>query len=367
MAKDYYSILGIDKNSTSEEIKKAYRKLAMEFHPDRNPGDKIAEEKFKGIAEAYDVLSDPDKKIKYDTPNPYQGRKADPFGPGSIFDEYMKASSGTRTSHSDDFFFEMDDFGEFNVFKKKKQVPKKGRGISINMPLSVSEMITGVQKKIKLKRSVNCKTCKGSGTESYQKCARCIGSGFVTRVENIGFFGRDSKKTPCDVCHGSGNVVLENCIDCLGAKTKVIEDLIDINILPGSIPGMQFVVPDKGHEDGALSPGDLIIMVKDLGDSEFIRAGSTLKKVCEIPLLDSIKGCKLKVKMPLGDSIQTVIEPGTQHGTVLQFPGKGIPDLGIGTKGDFLVEIRVKIPSAKDQDDFDLIEQLRNNKLFSNE
>lgn len=364
MAKNYYSILGIDRNSSPDEIKKAYRKLAMEFHPDKNPDDKAAEEKFKNVVEAYEVLSDPTKKAKYDRPEP-TFRGGNSFSGNNPYEEYMRAQN--TSSYSDNFFFEMDDFGDFNVFKKRQSVPKKGRGISISIPVSVPEMITGVQKKIKLKRNVNCKTCKGSGAESYQGCTRCGGAGYVTRVENIGFYGHGSKRTPCDVCAGSGKVVLENCIDCLGSRVSVIEDIIDINILPGSIPGMQFVVPEKGHEDGALTSGDLIILIKDQNDNDYIRTGTTLKKICDISLLDAIKGCKLKVKMPLGDSIQTVVEPGTQHGTVLQFPGKGIPDMGIGTKGDFLVEIRVKIPTPKDQEDFDLIEYLKNNKLFNNE
>ncbi len=364
MAKNYYSILGIDKNSTGEEIKKAYRKLAMEFHPDKNPGDKLAEEKFKDVAEAYDVLSDPSKKAKYDRPEPAWGAGSNPFGAGTPFDDFMKASSNQRYAYSEDFFFEADGF--FGGIPKRK-VNKKGRGISINIPLSVAEMITGVQKKIKLKRNVNCTRCKGSGGETYQSCGRCGGQGYVTRVEDIGHWGRGSRRSVCDRCQGTGKVVLENCIDCLGEKTQTIDDLIDINILPGSIPGMQFVIAEKGHEDGATIPGDLIILIKDQNDPEYIRNGTTLKKICDVPLLDAIKGCKLKVRMPLGDVIQTVVEPGTQHGTILQFPGKGIPDMGIGTKGDFLVEIRVKIPEPKDQEDLDLIEDLRNNKLFSNE
>ena len=352
-----------------EEIKKAYRKLALENHPDTNPG-KNTEEMFKEIAEAYDILSDPAKKAKYDSPinNTYSNPGRNPFS-SSPYDDYMKRSSNRNKSAGwEESFY---DFDEFFKETPKREPPrtrrKKGQSISINIPISVTEMATGTQKKIKLKRNKKCSGCNGNGAlggNSFQSCGRCSGTGYVVRVENL-FANR---KTPCDVCHGSGKVILEECEVCNGIKVHLVEDIIDINIPAGTIAGMQFIIERKGHESADCSdPGDLIVFIKDLPDSEFIRTGTNLKVVRQISIVDAILGCKVKVTMPLGDIVHTVVEPGTTHGTILQFPGKGIPDLGTGTKGDFLVEIRIKIPHPISKEDYDLLENLRKTKLFGDE
>ena len=379
--KNYYTALGIDKSASLEEIKKAYRKLAMELHPDRNPGNKSAEEKFKEVAEAYETLSDTDKKVKYDkswSPGYGYGTPPPPPKPEDPFAEYVRKTGGNnrrRESYNpfgggyDDVFSDFDTF--FNSRTGKQPPPpkkKKGQGISINIPITVAEMVTGVQKKIKLKRNVKCGPCKGTGAldgKSFQGCGRCGGSGWVTRVEHIGVNG---KQTRCDQCNGEGRVVLETCHTCGGLKTELKEDIIDITIPPGSIAGMQFIIAGKGHEEnGTVDPGDLIVFIKELQEDEFIRTGTNLRVINEISIVDAILGCKIKVKMPMGDIIQTIVEPGTTHGTVLQFPGKGIPDIGAGTKGDFLVEIRIKIPKPVTKDDYDLLEKLKKTNLFGNE
>ena len=368
MAKNYYSILGIERGANSEEIKKAYRKLALEFHPDRNEGNKIAENRFKEIAEAYEILSDPIKKAKYDKPEPvFGGSWAGGYGNpnDNPYEEYIRNRKGSFSGfrgNPDDYLKDIEDF--FSTRKSaKQQKPKKGQGISINIPISIEEMISGTQKKIKLKRNVKCKSCKGEGIETLQNCGRCGGVGYVRRVENLGYGQFGGKQTPCDVCHGKGKVPLENCLDCKGRGTVLQDDIIDINIPAGFIPGLQFIVNGKGHEDG-VEPGDLIVLIKEAPGEEYIRAGTNIKIIKEISVLDAISGCKLKVKLPCGDTIQTIVEPGTSHGTTLQFPGKGIPDMGIGSKGDFLVEIKIKIPYPEDKEDLDLLEALKNMKLF---
>ena len=377
--KNYYSSLGIDKNASLEEIKKAYRKLAMELHPDRNPGNKSAEEKFKEVAEAYETLSDTDKKTKYDgswSPAYGYGTPPPQPKPESPYDEYVRrTSSGARREAYNPFGGGWDEqFSDFDTFfnsRTSKQPPpkkKKGQGISINIPITVAEMVTGVQKKIKLKRNIKCNPCKGTGSmdgKSFQKCGRCGGSGWIRRIDDIGTYS--NKQTKCDQCSGEGKVILETCHTCNGQKTELREDIIDINIPAGSIAGMQFIIAGKGHEDiGATEPGDLIVFIKELNEDEFIRTGTNLRVIHEIQLLEAILGCKIKVKMPMGEIVQTIVEPGITHGTILQFPGKGIPDIGAGTKGDFLVEIRIKIPKPITKEDFDLLNDLKNTKLFGN-
>jgi molecular chaperone DnaJ len=190
--------------------------------------------------------------------------------------------------------------------------------------------------------------------------------GNFVRVEDYTSFG-SPKKTKCNSCNGTGQVILENCHICHGSRIEQIEDIIDINIPAGSRAGMQIIVSGKGHEDGGLEPGDLIVFIKELENDGFIRNGTNLRVIKEISVIDAILGCKIKVKLPLGEMIQTVVEPGTQHGTVLQFPGKGIPELNMGMKGDFLVEIHIMIPTPKDEEDLALLEILKTNKLFNNE
>lgn len=352
--KNYYKILGIEESSSYEDIKKSYRKLALRYHPDKNPDDKIAEEKFKELAEAYNILSDPLKKQNYD-----KSRK-DPFFSGYSY------GSGTNTHYYDhDFNWEKVSWDE--VFKKKRN--KKGSDISIGIQISIEEMIKGVKKKIKLKRRVKCSDCNAMGSSGPMDkiCPRCHGRGKYARVEDISF-GKVNKFSTCSMCSGVGRIVTEACKECQGSKFFVIEDLIEINIPSGTIPGMQIVIESKGHDtkDSDIS-GDLIILIKELLDPVFIRNGTDIKTIEEIGFIDAILGCKIKVELPLGEIIQTVVESNTRHGTILQFPGKGIPEIGIGMRGDFLVEIRIKMPIPQDKEDYDLLEMLRNNKLFKND
>ena len=383
MSKNYYSILGLDKNASSEEIKKSYRKLALEFHPDRNPGNKGAEDKFKDVAESYEVLSDPIKKERYDRTGSISNTPPPPNN-GNPFDEYMKATGGkfergynpfggkrkSGPSHNyDDILKDFDEAFNFengrNKNTKSETKRKKGQGISINIPITLAESIQGSQKKIRLKRNTKCKVCKGDGAATHQACGRCGGAGWYTRIEDR-MFGTGGKQTMCSVCNGHGKVILEGCHICLGTGIEQVEDIIDINIKPGSIPGMQFIIEGKGHEDGN-SPGDLIVFIKEIPDDEYIRIGTNIKIIKQISIIDAILGCKVKIKLPLGDVIQTIVESGTLHGTILQFPGKGIPEINTGMSGDFLVELKIKIPVPLDNEDYDLLDTLKNTKLFKNE
>jgi molecular chaperone DnaJ len=366
--KNYYSILGVNKNSSVDEIKKAFRKLALENHPDKNPGDKIAEERFKDIAEAYDVLSDPEKKSKYDKPDPFYGSFSGSKKSENPYDEWARKSGNTsKNSRTEwDGFVNFDEFFQNGFTTRKRSKHKKGPSISITVPMSLPDMLSGITKKIKLKRTVKCGECGGNGAldgASFLTCPKCSGQGWVTRVEDIG----TGKKSMCTNCTGTGKMVLEKCFKCEGKNTEVIEDIIEIKIPAGSIAGMQFVIDGKGHEsEDSTEPGDLIVFIKDDIDPEFIRSGTNLRVIREISIPDAIGGCKIKVRMPSGENIQTIVEPGTTHGTVLQFPGKGIPDLGLGSHGDFLVEIRIKIPKLVDKEDYDFLELMKNNKIFNN-
>ena len=358
MTKNYYSILDIEKKASQEEIKQAYRKQAMRYHPDKNPGDVRSEERFKEIAEAYEILSDPDKKAKYDRPEP--SIRASFFGTEDPFAEYMRTTGATAN-----------EFNPFARAKTRTQTPPKpppkrtkGSAISINIPITLSEMIQGTQKKIRLKRSIKCSSCNGSGETPYKKCTRCGGSGYALIHDHYG----GDQRGVCPRCSGDGREYSEPCHKCKGSKTEPIEDVIDINIPRGTIAGMQFVVSGKGHDDGESDPGDLVVFIKELPDDEFIRIGTNIKTIREISVIDAILGCKIRVNLPNGETIQTIIEPGTHHGAVLQFPGKGIPEINMGSmKGDFLVEIHIKIPKAKTREDHELLESLKSTNLFGNE
>ena len=348
MQKDFYAVLGVERNASPDEIKKAYRKLAIKYHPDKNPGNTVAEERFKEAATAYDTLSDPEKKRKYDSVG------SNPFGGGPFGSDFNP--------------FQSQGFGWGDFFNPGNQ-RRKGNSLSVTIPITISEMITGVRKKIRVKRYCKCSTCSGSGAkdgESFQTCQRCSGTGYITsnRMKGIAMV---QTTMPCEYCSSTGKIVLENCLDCLGGNgLKTVEEVVDINMPPGAIPGMNFEIKGKGNEgNDSTEPGDLIVRIGEIEDPRYSRSGTDLKITKEINFIDAVLGSKLTVEMPTGENITTVVEPSTKPGTILQFPGKGIPNYGYGSKGDFLIQVQVKIPSAETQEEKDFMESLRSNKIFS--
>lgn len=341
---DYYQILGVPENANSDQIKKAYRDLAKKFHPDRNK-EKDADEKFKKISEAYENLSDEEKRKKYDfTRN----------GGNSLNDL-------------------------FNQFNRRQQNPfyqqwgsnqntfAKGTSLNINLQVGLKEILNGIDKKIRIKRNKKCGSCYGSGAEgghSFQTCGICLGSGFVTVNKTAGFVQINSVQS-CQSCQGSGKVVLENCMDCFGKGLKEIDDVVEIKIPAGSSDGMQFVVEGKGNEaKGPGRDGDLLIKIKEIQDHPFIRRGIDLISSKSISFIDACLGTNIDVEMPSGETVKSIVDPGTVPGTVLRFSQRGIPNMGFGNLGDFLVEINVKIPENLDDEQKEFLKELRKNEIF---
>ena len=339
---DYYKILGVDEDASQEVIKKSYRSLAKKYHPDKS-SEKGAEEKFKKISEAYSHLSDPVKKNKYDL-----HRK----GGGSVFDMF----NSMRNHYSSPF----QDYGF-----TPNTIVKKGTSLSVRLQINLHDVLNGVEKKIKIKKQKRCKTCDGEGGHSHQKCAVCNGSGFVEVNQNRGFVSINSVHQ-CQVCQGTGRVILETCIDCLGRGLIDGEDIIDIKIPPGASNDMQFVLENMGNESSSVNGmnGDFYVKIVELPDSNLIRKGIDLISGTQISFLDAVLGTTIDVKMPDGEILKAIIDPGTVSGTVLKFAQRGIPNIGYGGKGDFLLEIGIKIPNNLSDIDRAFLEKLRKKQIF---
>lgn len=346
MSKDYYQILGVNKTSSPEEIKKEYRKLALKYHPDKNPDNKEAESRFKDIAEAYDVLSNPEKKQKYD------------FGGSGFFQ-----SAGFNPFSK----FAQEDFWD-DVFKNKTPLNKKGQNLFLNVPITIQEMYLGAKRTVKSRKYKKCSPCKGNGSlngESFQTCYNCKGNGTVNEVHNHGYV-QVTTNVPCKQCHGSGKMIFEVCETCVGKGAVIFEELIDIDIPAGSIPGMQITIQGKGNEEpGATYPGDLFVNIKEVEDSYYERQGTNVKIIKEISFFNACLGTNIDVKLPLGEVISLLVEPGTTHGTILQLQGKGIYEFSIGSRGDFLVELRIKVPKPRNQEDIGDLEEMSKKEIFN--
>jgi len=367
MKRDYYEILGVSKTASADEIKKAYRKVAMQYHPDRNPGDKASEEKFKEAAEAYEILSDADKKAKYDR----FGHQA--FGPGT--------SGGARgASNMDDIFSQFGDiFGDdaFGSFFGGGRGGSRGGGgarargqrgsnLRIKMKLTLEEIATGVTKKVKVKKNVVCNTCSGSGAKdknSVQTCQTCHGSGQVKRVTNT-FLGQMQTVTACPTCHGEGQTVTAKCTSCRGEGRVYGEEEISIDIPAGVQEGMQLSMSGKGNagERGGAN-GDLIIQIEEESHQELHRDGLNVAYDLYISFPDAVFGTSVEVPTIDGRA-KIKIPAGTQSGKIFRLKGKGFPEVQGYTKGDQLVYVNVWTPQDLNSDEKAMLEKLNASSNF---
>lgn len=349
MSKDYYKILGVERDATPDEIKKAYRKMAMKFHPDKNDGNIESEAKFKEAAEAYDVLSTPDKKSNYDRFGSANGG-GNPFGGGGFNMEDIFSNFG-------------DIFGSaFNQRYSGGQKPQsRGSNLRIKVTLNIDEILKGTSKKLKYKRQDKCTTCSGKGGTDVRSCIPCSGTGQRTVVQNTPF-GQVRQVTTCPDCSGSGQIVMNKCNDCRGDGTVVKEQTVDVEIPAGVSNGMQLSMTGFGNHIRNGQPGDLHIIVEEERDFSFKRENNNIIVEKTISVIDAIIGSNIKVKTPHGE-ISVAIEPGTEHGKVIRMSGKGIPDIQYGM-GDLYIKISIKIPKNIELDEKYVLEKLKSSKNF---
>ncbi len=348
--RDYYEVLGVDKKASADEIKKAYRKKAIQYHPDRNPGDKEAEEKFKEAAEAYDVLSNPDKRARYDQFG-FAGMSgaAGNGGPFGGFGGSM--SMDDIFSMFGDIFGGRGGFGGFSGFGGgggSQQRRFRGSDLRVKVKLSLKEVATGVEKKFKLKKYVPCSHCHGTGAEGTggtETCPTCKGTGSVVRTQQT-ILGTMQTRSTCPTCGGEGKIIKNKCKECAGEGIVYGEEVVTVKIPAGVAEGMQLTMNGKGNagKHGGI-PGDLLIYIEEEPDKELIREDNDLI----YNLLLSVPTAALggAVEIPTVDGkVKVKIEPGTQPGKVLRLRGKGLPSVnGYGT-GDLLVNVSVYIPET---------------------
>lgn len=358
MAKrDYYEVLGVSKSATEEEIKKAYRKKAIQYHPDKNPGDKEAEEKFKEAAEAYEVLSNADKRARYD-----QFGHAGMSGAGGGFSGGGMSMEDIFANFGDLFGGHFGDIfgGGFGGGSTSSRV-RKGSDLRVRIKLNLKEIANGTEKKIKVKKHVSCSHCNGSGAEgnSYSSCSRCKGTGRITRVQSS-IFGQMQTQSVCPDCEGTGRIITKKCSHCNGNGVVVAEEVIDVKIPAGVMDGMCLTMEGKGNaaRNGSV-PGNLLIVVEEEAHPDLIRDENDLIYNLLLPISTVVIGGTIEV--PTVDSkVKVKIDPGTQPGKILRLKGKGLPSVNSYGNGDLLVNIGVYIPEKLSKEEKKIFEDLEN-------
>lgn len=364
MAKrDYYEVLGVDKNASEDEIKKAYRKIAIKYHPDRNPDDPKAEEKFKEAAEAYSVLNDAQKRQQYD--------QFGFDGPGGGFGGF---GDGAGFSMDDIFSMFGDVFGGgagFGGFGGgSRQAPRyRGADLRLKVKLSLQEVATGVTKKFKVRKDVVCNHCHGTGAEggsSSETCPNCHGSGVEIRTQQS-IFGMMQTQTTCHVCGGEGKVIKNKCSHCHGDGVVKGEEVVEINIPAGVAEGMVVNVPGKGNAGKRNGiTGNIQVYIEEEDNDTFIRDGQNVIYNLLLDFPTAVLGGQVDIPTIDGTNVKIKIEPGTQPGKTLRLRGKGLPAVqgyGNGT-GDLIVQISIYVPKELSKSEKEAIEEFRNSDNF---
>jgi len=362
--RDYYEVLGIAKTATEDEIKKAYRKKAIEFHPDKNPGNKEAEEKFKEAAEAYDVLGNPQKRQRYDQ-----------FGHAGVNGSAGDGGFGNFAGgmSMEDIFSQFGDifgghfgFGGGGRSSRSGHTVNRGSNLRVKVKLSLKEIATGVEKKIKVKKYVSCSECGGSGAASpsdVKTCTTCNGTGRVVRTVNS-MFGAMQTATVCSACGGDGKTITKRCTKCGGEGVVLDEEIISINIPAGVQEGMQLSMQGKGNaaRRGGV-PGDLLILIEEEHGGELIRDDGDLIYNLMLTLPTAVLGGTVEIPT-LGNPVKVKIDPGTQAGKILRLRGKGLPNVNRYGTGDLLVNIGVYIPEKLSKEEREFFEKNQNSTSY---
>lgn len=359
--RDYYEILGVSKSASDEEIKKAYRKKAIQYHPDKNPGNKEAEEHFKEAAEAYEVLSNSEKRQRYDQFGHAGVGGASGGGFGGDF-----SMEDIFSQFGDIFGGHFGGFGGFGGSSRGGQRVNRGTNLRVKVKLNLQEIAKGAEKKIKVKKTVACSHCNGTGAEngsSYSTCSTCRGTGAVTRVTNT-ILGRMQTQSVCPDCQGEGKKITTKCGHCNGEGILNQEEIITINIPAGVSEGMQLSMSGKGNaaRRGGVN-GDLLILVEEERHSDLIRDENDL--IYNLLLSFPTAALGGTVEIPTIDGrVKVKIEPGTQPGKVLRLRGKGLPSVNQYGTGDLLVNISVYVPEALTRDERKTIEKMEESENF---
>ena len=363
--RDYYEILGVTKSASQDEIKKAYRKVAMQYHPDRNPGDKSAEDKFKEAAEAYEILNDADKKAQYDRfgHNAFsQGRGGGGYSGGGM--------------NMDDIFSQFGDifgdegfgsfFGNRGGSGGRRSSANRGSNLRVKLKLNFEEMAKGANKTIKIKKYVKCTGCSGSGAKdknSVQTCNSCNGSGQVRRVQNT-FLGQMQTVTTCPTCNGEGTTIAAKCTSCKGEGRVYGEETVTIDIPAGVQEGMQLSVGGKGNvgERGG-SFGDLIVQIEEEPHPQLQRDGLNVVFDLHISFPDAVFGTQTEVPTIDGKA-KIKIPAGTQSGKIFRLKGKGFPHVNSYEKGDQLIHVNIWTPQQVSDEEKSMLEKMNQSANF---
>ncbi len=356
--RDYYEVLGVSRNASNEELKKAYRKKAIQYHPDKNPDDKEAENKFKEAAEAYEVLRDPQKRQRYDQFG-HEGLRGSAGGGGGFGMDIEDIFSQFGDIFGGSFFG-----GGFGGGRRRRV--KKGQNLRVKVKMNLKEIAHGAEKKIKVKKYVACDKCGGSGAKDSKKetCSTCKGTGQVTRVSNT-FLGQMQTSSVCPDCGGDGEVIAEKCTACYGEGIVQDTEVMQLNIPAGVAEGMQLTISGKGSaaRRGGIN-GDLVVLIEEEKHPELIRDENDLIYHLYISFPDAALGTHAEIPTVDG-KVKVKIDSGTQGEKILRLRGKGLPEINSYGNGDLLVKIHVWVPKNLTRDEKKMLEKLQKSENFA--